>query len=976
MKVSAIHLLLCLSLTLSATASAEEKPPNVVFIFADDLGYGDLSCYGATKVQTPNIDKLATEGRRFTDAHSASAVCTPSRYGLLTGEYPFRGKGGAGIWGPCSHSQSLLIDTDKLTLGQLFKDKGYATAAIGKWHLGFGEGKTNWNKPLRPGPQDLGFDYFFGVPKVNSGFPYVYVENDSIVGYDPNDPITFAAPYSKTTTYPEAAGKKTVNKVGGAKKAHAIYDDEKTGTLLTKKAVSWIEKNKEEPFFLYFPTTNIHHPFTPAPQFKGTSQAGLYGDFIHEFDWMVGELVKCLDKNGLTENTLFIVTSDNGGMFNRGGQDAFKDGHRINADLLGFKFGVWEGGHRVPFIAKWPGKIEENTVSDQLISNVDMLATFAALTGQTVEEKQLADSINVLPALIDEPSTPLRESLVLCPNKPSHLSLRKNKWLYIPAQGSGGFKGKPGSHGAGGPASISHVGNENSDIENGKIKKDAPPAQLYDLEADVNQTKNLYHEHPEVVKELAAELKTIRPKRSAAPKRQRKKQAAAPPENKPARDATTKPNFVIIFADDLGYGDISCYNPKAAKTPHLDKLASDGFRSTDFFIPANVCSPSRAALLTGRYPMRCGLPVARNENHPKYKNYGFAPEELTIPELLEPAGYRSLMVGKWHLGMEIEGSHPIDAGFEQHLGIPSNYEKKRGSGHSTLYRGKNIEATKVPFEELTKRYTDEVVSFIADQKDEPFLIFFSHHIPHTPHLPSANFKGKSGKGKYGDVIQELDHSTGRVMKALRDAGLDDNTLVVFTSDNGPGGAGSTGGMNGGKFNTMEGGHRVPGIFRWPKQIASNQVSNVTLTSMDLLPLFCDLAGAEQPGDRKIDGKEILPILQDKETTTPHKLLYYYNGTNLQAVREGDWKLHLPRTKDDQPFWNKKPGGNRPYVNLKQPLLFNLKSDLAEKENIAEQNPEIVARLQKHAKEIRKELGDVRVKGSDQRAINLEEPQVR
>ncbi|MDB4507123.1 sulfatase-like hydrolase/transferase, partial [Akkermansiaceae bacterium] len=510
-------------LLISNLGFAAEGRPNVIFIFADDLGYGDLGCYGATKVQTPNIDKLAAEGRRFTDAHSASAVCTPSRYGLLTGQYPFRANGGAGIWGPCSHTQSLLIDTNKLTLGQLFKNKGYATAAVGKWHLGFGEGKTDWNKPLRPGPQDLGFDYFFGVPKVNSGFPYVYVENDRVVGYDPKDPITFKPPFSTTTTYPEEAGKKTVNKVGGAKKAHAIYDDEKTGTLLTEKAVAWIEKNKEEPFFLYFPTTNIHHPFTPAPQFKGTSQAGLYGDFIHEFDWMVGELMKCLDKNALTENTLFIVTSDNGGMFNRGGQDAFKDGHQINADLLGFKFGVWEGGHRVPFLAKWPGKIEANTVSDQLISSVDMLATFASLTGQTVEEKQLADSIDVLPALIGNPLVSLRETLVLCPNKKTHLSLRKDKWLYIPAQGSGGFRGKPGSHGAGGPASVAHVGNKNSDIENGKIKKDAPPAQLYDLKADVNQTKNLYHEHPEVVKEMAAELKQIRPQSAAGPKRKRAK---------------------------------------------------------------------------------------------------------------------------------------------------------------------------------------------------------------------------------------------------------------------------------------------------------------------------------------------------------------------------------------------------------------------------------------------------------------------
>jgi arylsulfatase A len=504
------------ALSIFTQRASAESPPNIVLIFADDLGYGDLGCYGATKVQTPHIDKLAAEGRKFTDAHSPSAVCTPSRYGLLTGEYPVRAKGGKGLWGPCSHTQPLLIDAKKLTLGELLKNKGYATAAVGKWHLGFGTEKTDWNKPLRPGPLELGFDYFFGIPKVNSGFPYVYVENDSIVGYDPEDPLVYGKPpFSPTPTFPYEAGNKSPNKFSGAKKAHEIYHDERTGTLLVEKSVKWIEENKEKPFFLYFPTPNIHHPFTPAPHFKGTSQCGLYGDFIHEFDWMVGELMKCLEKNDLSENTLVIVTSDNGGMFNTGGQDAFKAGHRINGDLLGFKFGVWEGGHRVPFIAKWPGKIKPGTTSKQLISGVDMLATFAAVTGQEVEPKQLADSINMLPALVDEPKSLLRETLVLCPNKPSNLAVRKGKWVYIGARGSGGFRGGPGTHAAGGPVCASFVGSVNSDFENGKYKQDAPTAQLYDLEADVNQTTNLYNQHPEIVKEMQALLATYKPQGSS-----------------------------------------------------------------------------------------------------------------------------------------------------------------------------------------------------------------------------------------------------------------------------------------------------------------------------------------------------------------------------------------------------------------------------------------------------------------------------
>jgi arylsulfatase A-like enzyme len=494
---------LLLASVLCATF-ASARLPNVVLVFADDLGYGDLGCYGATKVQTPHIDRLASEGRRFTDAHSASAVCTPSRYALLTGQYPYR----KNLWGPCSHTAALMINTNKLTLGKLFKQKGYATSCIGKWHLGFGKGKCDWNKPLRPGPLELGFDYYFGVPKVNSGFPFVYVENHTIVGWDPKDPLVYnKKPYSPTPTFPHEAGRKTPNRFGGAKEAHRIYDDERTATLLTEKAVKWIEENKEKPFFLYLPTTNIHHPCTPAPRFKGSSQCGLYGDFIHELDWMVGEVLACLDRNKLVDNTLVIFTSDNGGMFNIPGQKGFGDGHKLNGELLGFKFGAWEGGHRVPFVVRWPGKVKPGTTSKQLISHIDMLATFAAVTGQQLDPVQRADSVNVLPALVGEPEKALRDHLVLAPAQKTHLSLRKGKWMYLPARNSGGFKGtKPGDHGFAGAAAASFVGSVNSDFEQGRIKKNAPPAQLYDLEADPRQTTNLYRQHPEVVTEMKALL--------------------------------------------------------------------------------------------------------------------------------------------------------------------------------------------------------------------------------------------------------------------------------------------------------------------------------------------------------------------------------------------------------------------------------------------------------------------------------------
>ncbi|GAA5507411.1 arylsulfatase [Novipirellula caenicola] len=510
---------LCLSLVLAAPVDGDEpSPPNVVYILADDLGYGDLGCYGATKLQTPNIDRLAAQGRRFTDAHTASAVCTPSRYALLTGEYPFRAMDGKGVWGPAPIPSPLIIDTETLTLADVFKNRGYDTAVVGKWHLGFGETANDWQEPLRPGPLDLGFDYYFGVPIVNSAPPYVYVENDRIVGGDPDDPLVYLGNKSKGATpiteIPPEAAQRTPNRFSGAVEAHKQYNDYEVGTKLTEKAVQWIQERDKKPFFLYLATTNVHHPFTPAERFQGTSQAGIYGDFVHELDWIVGEVMKSLEESGVADNTLVIFTSDNGGMFNHGGRAAAALGHKINGDLLGSKFGVWEGGHRVPLIAWWPGKIEAGSVSDQLLCNLDILASMAALTGTQLSAAEQKDSINMLPAILGNPDQPLRSELILAPYKASHLSLRKGKWMYIPARSDGGFTGsKPHQHAWGGAAVAKLVHTPNSDIENGKIKKDAPAAQLYDLEADVNQTKNLYRESPEIVQQMQDSLSKYRPQK-------------------------------------------------------------------------------------------------------------------------------------------------------------------------------------------------------------------------------------------------------------------------------------------------------------------------------------------------------------------------------------------------------------------------------------------------------------------------------
>mgnify|MGYP000053044594 CR=1 FL=1 len=483
--------------------SAKGKKPNVIVINVDDLGYGDTGAYGATHVKTPAIDKLAKEGRMFTDAHSASAVCSPSRYALITGEYPTR----IDLYQPIFLRSTLVVDTAKVTIAKVMKSAGYSTAAIGKWHLGFtNDSNMDWNKALKPGPLELGFDYYFGVPILNSHPPFVYVENHHVVGLTPDDPLVYGK-HAETRWFPE---KFDLDAIGGARAAHALYDDRAVGTTLKEKAVDWIRGRKDGPFFLYLATTNIHHPFTPAPRFIGTSKAGRYGDFIHELDWIVSEVVKTLDEEGLADNTLLILTSDNGGMLNQGGQNAWTHGHKLNGDLLGFKFDAWEGGHRVPFIARWPGKITPGSKSDELLCNTDLLATMAALVDYKLKDNEAIDSYNVLPALVGNPKKPIRDCMVISPSARKNISIRKGKWMYISSQGGGGFAASEvGAHAFGGPAAFQFTGEVNSDIENGKIKPDAPPAQLYDLEKDPYEKYNVYNDHPEVVKELQALLQEV-----------------------------------------------------------------------------------------------------------------------------------------------------------------------------------------------------------------------------------------------------------------------------------------------------------------------------------------------------------------------------------------------------------------------------------------------------------------------------------
>jgi arylsulfatase A-like enzyme len=473
-------------------------PSNIVLIYADDLGFGDVGCYGATKVRTPAIDALARRGLRFTNAHSPAATCTPSRYALLTGEYAWR-REGTGI---AAGDANLIIEPGRRTLASMLKEAGYATGVVGKWHLGLGQGPIDWNAEIRPGPADLGFDYSFLIPATGDRVPCVYVENGRVVGLDPADPIrvSYRGPVGDEPTgrdHPELLkmrpshghdqtivnGVSRIGYMSGGRAAR--WTDETIADTITAKAVSFLERNAAGPFFLYFATHDIHVPRLPHPRFAGRSGLGPRGDAVVEFDWSVGEIVRALERLGLTENTLLVFTSDNGPVVDDGYQDRaveLLDGHAPSGPLRGGKYSAFDAGTRIPFIVRWPRRVKPGTTG-ALLSQVDLLASFAALTGQKLGGTDAPDSFDLSRALLGKDGRG-RDHLV---EQARALSIIEGRWKYIePAPG---------------PAVEPNTGIE--------LGNSAGP-QLYDLTNDLGETKNLAAARPEIVERLAARLAKVR----------------------------------------------------------------------------------------------------------------------------------------------------------------------------------------------------------------------------------------------------------------------------------------------------------------------------------------------------------------------------------------------------------------------------------------------------------------------------------
>ncbi len=493
MKSYLLQALTLLLASLASCSAAEAKArPNIVFILADDLGYGDLGCYNKeSKIPTPNLDQLARDGMRFTDAHAPTSVCTPTRYAILTGRYSWRTRLQRGVLGPWDKP---LIAAERLTVAKLLQQQGYTTACIGKWHLGLTYPTTDgqppssrdnpmsnvdFAKPIADGPITRGFDHYFGTVVPNYP-PYCFVENDHTLGI-PSVRDTGIADHFNIPG-PMVPGWKLVN----------ILPE------LTRHAVKWIEDTAKtkKPFFLYLPLTSPHYPVVPAPEFVGKSKAGAFGDFVHQTDWTVGQVLDALKRSGVADNTLVIFTSDNGpeisGEVNPGAYDRVQEfGHRSADGLRGAKRDAWEGGHRVPFIARWPGKIKADAVNDETMCHVDFMATVAAMLGTPLPDNAAEDSVNVLPVLLGEPhSTPAREATVHH-SANGKFAIRKGDWVLInaPSGDDNGAKGEP----------------QWLKDERGYTKQDQP-GELFNVREDLAERHNDFAEKPELVAELKALL--------------------------------------------------------------------------------------------------------------------------------------------------------------------------------------------------------------------------------------------------------------------------------------------------------------------------------------------------------------------------------------------------------------------------------------------------------------------------------------
>lgn len=932
---------------MSGLVSAAQRP-NIVIVFTDDQGYGDLGCYGLTSAKTPNLDKLAAQGTRFTSFYT-QPVCGPARSALLTGRYPIRSKG----WS---------MPATEITFAELMQDAGYATCCIGKWDV------SN-RKPIIPRmPNAKGFDYYWGPLGANDAGHVVLYENNTLIG-----------------------------------------NDDDLGTLsrrYTDKSIEWMRQQVEKgdrPFLLYLCHTMMHTVINASPEFRGRTGNGLYADTLEELDHECGRLFSAIDDLGIAENTLVIFTTDNGAWSNDAPRQNPKNAAHVqwtegkqtavgsNAPLREGKASDYEGGVRVPCLARLPGKIPAGRVNDAIFATLDFLPTFANLCGYEVPADRIIDGVDQTDLLLGKSETGNRDHYFY--HSGNH-GVRQGKWklLYADRWPDNFNRTYPKDLGTNG-------------------------VELYNLDEDISETTNLADGHPDIVTRLQ---KLDLPNEKVDEKSDSRARGEGLKAKTTAKRVSAKrirsPNIVFFMVDDLGVGDVQCYNPQSTvPTPNVDALAEAGTRFTDAHSPSAVCSPTRYSVLTGRYPWRDGVSGALQGIHdPTLRR-----DQPVIAKFLGRYGYRSAMIGKWHVGLRFAGDYavtkpgvldgepdftrplidgPTHHGFDYFFGVNGNFglpqhldffiENDRVLNAASIVakkqkhprRGIVLDAWRANDwdpRDLTRLPLEKALAFLdkhyAEHPGEPFYLHFTPNAIHKDFFPNESLHGKSvqdrgGKlGKRGELIVETDIMLGAIVAKLKELGIFNETIVVFTSDNGAQGSPEalevghrlSGPYAGCKGMVLEGGHRVPFILSYPSGgVKAGAVDDETeLGLVDWFPSVATyVAGPKAVAKlRPFDGADRSALFEGKKPAPrEHALIHSGNSRPIGqiephpiadgprfgafAVREYDWKLIVEGLR------------GKPWA------LYDLAADPGETTNLLSQHPERVERMRKRFIEAREAVG--------------------
>jgi arylsulfatase A-like enzyme len=962
-------------LGLSAiSAGADRSPaadrPNVIFILADDLGWGDLGCYGNPLIDTPVLDGLAARGARLTAHYSPSPLCAPARAGYLTGRYNHR----TGAVDVPSNRGLDRIDLSEATFGDWFRQAGYATALLGKWHNGLYSREQL--------PHHRGFDLFWGFP--NGGQDYWrwnLLANDEPVPHD------------------------------GRYLTDALNDE----------TVRFIREHRDRPFALVLAHHAPHSPLQAPEPLVEKYRARLGPEasaavvvtyaMIEALDTGLGRVFAALDEEGLRERTIVVFTSDNGPVLGR--DPRLGPQRRFNGPWSGAKQDVLEGGIRVPAIVAWPGRIPAGLVIDTPVHGCDWLPTLHALTGRPPPAAaKPCDGRDILPLLAGGPAADLAERPLLfqrnryAPVRHANAAIRTGRWKLV-------WPGDPSTLAKDG-------GRDNPSYARGITQPhwempldrqldppttvSQPPPRLFDLETDPAEEVDLAAAHPELVATLAArhdawftevmaEWRAARDRildhdravwRGRTPPdptvlfREYWPWRSAPAGTDPATadpleifrgywndgdddlpaatvssaanpvaatdralPAGRRPNILLVMTDDQGYGDLSIHGNPHLRTPHIDRLGETGVRFDRFFV-SSFCAPTRAALLTGRWPLRTGCHgVTHNRETMR-------PSEVTIADTLRAAGYRTSCIGKWHNGEQYPCTPP-GQGFDEFLGFTNGHWNRYFD--ATLLRGAKPAATRGY---ITDVLTDEAVRFVSANREQPFFCYLAYNAPHSPYqVPDRYFDRFHALGLADNVAaffgmcENLDDNVGRLLAHLEAEGVADDTIVLFLTDNG-GTAGvkiHNAGMRGGKTSVHEGGSRVPLFVRWPAAGWRPHVVQTIVSHIDILPTLLDLCGIDPPAGVALDGRSLRPLLEAGDTAAwPDRTLFTHNPIDETNRYPGAVRTQRYRLVREIPGSG---GGSKARADDARATpwqLYDMDHDPGERSNIAAEQPEIVRDL--------------------------------